>query len=223
MSRMKRAVVLAALGLCVLPGVAAAHQGNPNYRSVLRAVTPTVPGLKVQVLGYDSQMQLVNRSGRPVTIFGYQDEPYARVLADGTVQVNLRSPAYYLNEDVAGDTPVPASANPEAAPQWHMVDRTGKFVWHDHRMHWMAKGLPSQVHDKSVKTKIFDYQIPMSVGSKPGRVAGTLFWVGSPGGLPVGAIVALVIAVVLAVGLVVVVRSRRRERPPKAAPAQEAW
>jgi uncharacterized protein YcnI len=75
MSRMKRAAALAALGLCVLPGVAAAHQGNPNYRSVLRAVTPAVAGLKVQVLGYDNQMQLVNRSGRPVTIFGYQDPP----------------------------------------------------------------------------------------------------------------------------------------------------
>src|SRR5262245_61767326 len=210
MSRMKRAVALAALGLCVLPGVAAAHQGNPNYRSVLRAVTPSVPGLKVEVLGYDNQMQLVSRSGRPVTIFGYQDEPYARVLADGTVQVNRRSPAYYLNQDVAGDTPVPASADPKAAPHWQTVDKTGKFVWHDHRMHWMAKGLPSQVHDKSVKTKVFDYQIPMTVGSKPGRVAGTLFWVGSPGGVPTGAIVALVLVVVAAVGLVLVVRSRRR-------------
>jgi hypothetical protein len=90
-------------------------------------------------------------------------------------------------------------------------------------MHWMAKGLPSQVHDKSVKTKIFDYQIPMTVGAKPGRVTGTLFWVGSPGGVPTGAIVALVVVVVLAVGLVVVVRSRRRERSATAAPAQEAW
>jgi hypothetical protein len=223
MSRMMRAVALAAFGLCVLPGVAAAHQGNPNYRSVLRAVTPAVPGLQVQVLGYDNQMQLVNRSGRPVTIFGYQDEPYARVLGDGTVQVNLRSPAYYLDQDVAGTTPVPPSADPREAPQWHTVDKTGRFVWHDHRMHWMAKGLPSQVHDKSVKTKIFDYQIPMTVGAKPGRVTGTLFWVGSPGGVPTGAIVALVVVVVLAVGLVVVVRSRRRERSATAAPAQEAW
>jgi hypothetical protein len=223
MSRMKRAVALAACGLCVLPGVAAAHQGNPNYRSVLRAVTPAVSGLKVQVLGYDNQMQLVNRSGRPVTIFGYQDEPYARVLADGTVQVNLRSPAYYLNQDVEGTTPVPASADPKAAPQWRTVAKTGRFVWHDHRMHWMAKGLPSQVHDKGVKTKVFDYQIPMSVGSQPGRVAGTLFWVGSPGGVPAGAIVALVVVLVLAVGLVVLVRARRRERPTTAAPAQEAW
>jgi hypothetical protein len=111
MSRMMRAVALAAFGLCVLPGVAAAHQGNPNYRSVLRAVTPAVPGLQVQVLGSDNQMQLVNRSGRPVTIFGYQDEPYARVLGDGTVQVNLRSPAYYLDQDVAGTTPVSPAQN----------------------------------------------------------------------------------------------------------------
>ena len=38
---------------------------------------------------------------------GYDDKPYARVLADRTVQVNTNSPAYYLNDDRFGNATAP--------------------------------------------------------------------------------------------------------------------
>ena len=49
-----------------------------------------------------------NTSGKDVTILDYQDppKPYAQLLADGTVQVNTNSEAYYLNEDRLGETSV---------------------------------------------------------------------------------------------------------------------
>ena len=47
-----------------------------------------------------------------MTIFGYANEPYARVLADGTVQLNQRSPANYIDDDRFARAGVPASANP---------------------------------------------------------------------------------------------------------------
>ncbi len=227
--RMRRAVALAAMLLASAAAPAGAHQGNPNFRSVVRSVTPSVPGLQVQVLGFDNEMQLTNRTGRAVTIFGYNREPYARVLADGTVQENVRSPAVYLNEDRYGTTPVPPSAKPSLPPQWRTLDKTGRFVWHDHRMHWMAQSTPPIVHDTSRRTKVFDYAIPLRVGAGHGVVGGTLYWIGTPAGFPVAAVVSLVVVVLLAIGLVVVVR-RRRDRGERPAggdrsppPVREAW
>lgn len=228
MSRLRRAAGLAAVLLAAVAVPAGAHQGNPNFRSVVQQVTPTVPGLSVQVLGYDNQMQLTNRTGRTVVVYGYDSEPYARLLADGTVQVNQRSPALYLNEDRYGTTPVPPSAGPQFAPRWVTQDRVGRFIWHDHRMHWMAQTVPPKVRDASRRTTIFDYAIPLQVGAARGAIHGTLYWIGSPSGFPVAAIVSLVVLVLVAIGAVMVVRRRRAGgpgagAPREPAPAKEAW
>ena len=224
MSRSVRAALLAAALLAASAPSAGAHQGNPNYRSVLHGGTPA-PGVHVEVLGYDNELELVNSSSKPVVIYGYDDEPYARVLADGTVQVNQRSPALYLNEDRFGTTPVPPSASAKAAPQWKLQDKAGRFVWHDHRMHYMAKGVPAQVKDKAKKTKIFDYAIPIQVGSTGDMsLHGTLFWIGSGSGFPVGAVASLVVVALLGILAIALVRRRRRGEPTVTTrPAEEAW
>ena len=109
-----------------------------HYRSDITAVVPSVPGVSLQVLEFADRLLLTNHSGQTVTVYGYQGEPYARVLANGTVEINTRSPAYYLNQNFYGDVTVPASASPSATPQWTVVDRTGQLEWHDHRIHWMS-------------------------------------------------------------------------------------
>lgn len=202
-------VLVGAIATLVVAAPASAHQGNPNFRSILNAATPKVPGVSFSVIGYDSQYQLINKSSQPVTIFGYDGEPYARVLPDGSVEQNVLSPATYLNRDALGETPVPKSANAKAAPKWQVINKTGRFAWHDHRMHWMARTTPAKVKDKSKKTRVFNYTIPVSVGAKKGAIQGTLFWVGEPSKAPVGAIVGLVVFVALSATLVVVVRRRR--------------
>jgi hypothetical protein len=190
-------------------------------------VTPVAPGVKLQVLGYDSQFQLTNRSGKTVTVYGYAGEPYARILGDGTVQQNRLSPATYLNANDFITEAAPKFTNAKAPPQWKNVDKTSTFVWHDHRMHWMGTNLPPQVKNKHKKTRIFNYRIPLSVGSQKGQINGTLFWVGSPGGFPVGAIVSLIaVALVVFIGAIVIRRRRRApsggpQAPPK--PVEEAW
>jgi MYXO-CTERM domain-containing protein len=220
---LRRAPALAAAAAALLLSAApaaTAHQGNPNFRSIVDAVTPAVPGLKLQVLNYDDRFKLTNRSGRTVTVQGYNGEPYARVLADGTVEVNKSSPAYFLNDDRYADVKVPASADPEAAPQWSVVDRTGDLQWHDHRMHWMSKSLPPQVTDKSKRTKVFDYSIPLKVGGTPGAIKGTLVWQPPSSSAPVGMFVGLAVLGLLAIGGAALVRRRRAREPVETA---EAW
>jgi hypothetical protein len=212
MSRPLRAALCAMFLLAFIAEPAVAHE-TPKYQSVYGGIQPSTSGLEAQVLGFDNQYELIDRVGKTVVVYGYQGEPYGRVLPDGTVQVNVRSPAYYLNQDRFGTTSVPASANAKAPPLWKDQDKTGRFIWHDHRMHWMSQALPSQVKDQHKKTKIFNYSIPLSVNGKQAKLTGTLFWRGTPGGFPVGAIVALIAVVLGAVAFVIVVRRRRRSTP----------
>jgi hypothetical protein len=224
---LRRALALGVAATLILASAASAHQGNPNYRSIIDAVTPAVHGLNLQVLNYDDRFEMTNRTGQTITVQGYNGEPYARVLANGTVEVNKRSPAYYLNDDRYADVKVPASADPKAAPQWLVTDRTGILQWHDHRMHWMSQSLPPQVKDKAKRTKIFNYSIPLEVGSKPGAIKGTLVWQPEQSSAPIGMFVGLGILAVIAIGGVALVRRRRAGRdeveaaPPKA--GAEAW
>jgi MYXO-CTERM domain-containing protein len=218
---MRRALVLGAAVAMVSAQPAAAHQGNPSYRSVVDSVTPAVKGLTLRVLDYDDRFELTNRSGRTVTVQGYDGEPSARVLADGAVEVNERSPAYYLNDDRFAEAKVPASADAKAPPQWAVVDRTARLQWHDHRMHYMSRSLPPQVKDSSKRTKVFDYTIPLQVGDQRASVHGTLFWQPDEGGgAPVGMFAGLGALVLVAIGVVAMVRRRRSGEPMEGA---EAW
>ncbi len=176
---------IAALAL-PLPALAAttSESGSPindqgsnfNYRSNITHVTPSVPGLSLEVLEFADRLLLRNHTGKTVTVYGYQGEPYARVLADGTAEQNANSPATYLNTSFYGNVTVPASANPSASPHWVVVDRTGQFEWHDHRIHWMSPLTPPQVKDKRKRTLVFDWQVPIRVGATAGAVNGQLFW-----------------------------------------------
>ncbi len=252
---MSRRLTVAALGalMLALPGAAHAmgaaqsptsESENPisdqgssyHFRSQITAVQPSVSGVSLQVLEFADRLLLTNRSGQTVTVYGYQNEPYARVLANGTVELNTHSPAYYLNQNFYGNVKVPASASPETTPSWVVVDRTGQLEWHDHRIHWMSPSLPPQVKDQSKRTKIFDWQVPIAVGTRKGAVDGELFWTPESGSkTPLGAIIALVAVVLLGLLFVHFVRRRRSHQPPpprtasaatsttEASPPDEAW
>jgi rRNA processing protein Gar1 len=218
------AVLLALLTLLLAAPVALAHEGDPNYRSVVKGVTPPTEGVKFEILNFDDRVLLHNTSGKDVEIFGYEDEPYAQVKADGTVLVNTNSKAYYLNEDRQGQTSVPQDLSTE--PEWKELSKSGRFEWHDHRMHWMGEGDPPQLEDKSQETVIYDnWQIPIAVAGQKGEITGTLTWVPlDGGGLPLGAIFAFAgLIIVLAVAVIVVRRRRGEPTEDGGKEPAEAW
>jgi hypothetical protein len=181
---------------------------NFNYRSNITSITPQVPGLSLQVLEFADRLLLTNHTGKTVTIYGYSGEPYARVLANGTAEQNVRSPATYLNTNFYADVAVPPTANASAPPKWEVVDRTGQFEWHDHRIHWMSPVVPPEVKDKSKRTLIFNWQVPIQVGTDKGTVNGNLFW--TPENSKASVAVILLGAVIVVLGLLFVIFVRRR-------------
>jgi hypothetical protein len=233
MRRPSSSVLLAVVALAAAAPVATAHTGNPNFRSVVKAVTPPAPGVTLDVLSLDDRLQIVNRSSQTVVVDGYNEEPYLRIRPDGTVQVNRLSPATYLNQDRFGRKPTPAFADAKAAPQWQTVDKTGRYEWHDHRIHYMARGVPPQVKDPSVRTTVFGWKVPIAVGAKRGTIAGTLFWQPKDdSGPPVAAIAGFTALLVLGAGAILVTRRRRAaDRPDdedgaavgRSSTAGEAW
>ncbi len=247
-SRVSRRLIPAVLIACALAAAVSAtaaaatytssESGSPindqgsnyNYRSNITSITPDVRGLSVEVLEFADRLLLTNHTGQTVTIYGYQGEPYARVLANGTAEQNVRSPATYLDQNFYGDVTVPPVADPGAPPKWEVVDRTGQFEWHDHRIHWMSPLTPPEVKNKSKLTLIFDWLVPIEVGSRKGAIAGQLLWTPESSKAPTAAIVLGVLIVLAGLAFVLFVR-RRRARAPGAGgaggeppqPAKEAW
>jgi hypothetical protein len=211
--------------LCLLTASAAlGHEGNPDFRSEIDSVRPSVPGVSFEVLNYDADMELVDRDGHEVVIYGYEGEPFARILRDGTVQKNQRSPATYLNVDRFAEVPVPKSADAKAPPEWQTVDGSGTLRWHDHRMHYMAKSTPPRVKDESKRTKVFDYEIPLRIDGRKGAIDGTLFWVGPADTAKTPFLIVGAAIVGLGGAAVLIVRRRRGAQDgDDDPPAKEAW
>jgi hypothetical protein len=209
---------LIVLGLAV-PAPVLAHEGNPNFRS---EVSGAPPGVDASVLNFDDTLELDVREGTEVTVLGYEDEPYLRFLADGTVLVNERSPAAYLNDDRYADVEVPGDADPDAAPRWQEAAAQGRYGWHDHRIHYMARNTPPQVDDESVETHVFDWRVPIVVGGQREAVTGSLTWVGEDSG-PSAALLGALGAAVLGSFCFAVWRLRSRSRARDTGTQEEAW
>jgi hypothetical protein len=203
------ACTVAAAALLLAAPVALAHQGNPNYRSVVKAVTPQTSGIDASIINFDDAVLVHNTSGKDVVILDYKKQPYVEMKADGTVSVNTNSEAHYLNEDRQGESAVPKNLGTE--PKWEEVSKSGRYEWHDHRMHWMGAADPTNLTDKSKETVIYPkWEIPIQVAGTAGAISGTLTWVPlEEGGLPMGAIFGFAALIIVLAIAVVIVRRRR--------------
>ncbi|MGD0980919.1 MAG: hypothetical protein ABR946_05480 [Solirubrobacteraceae bacterium] len=233
-----RIAVAAAAVLLALPGAAAAKPisqtvsgqidaTNVHYRSTLVRVSPVVKGVSWRVIDLNDEIQLINRSNQTVTVYGYAGhQPYLRILASGSVELNENSPAYYQNQSFfAGGVAPPANATSSAPADWVTVAKTGAFTWHDHRIHFTSTAVPYEVHNVDKTTLVFHWTVPFQVGATPGTLYGKLVWIGEkPFTVPIGAIIAFVVILIASVLFVVVVRRRRAgDAGAPARPSREAW
>ena len=179
MNVVARALVLAAVGVVISASPAAADPPRPGaYDSEVTAVDPQVDTVSVEVVGGDSFLQLRVEPGTEVVVLGYDEEPFLRVLPDGTVEQNANSPATYLNEDRYAEAAIPPElAGPDAAdlePEWEPVGSGGTYAWHDHRIHWMAPNAPPAVE----RGGSFDWNgtVPLLVDGERVEVAGVIHY-----------------------------------------------
>ncbi|TNH30566.1 hypothetical protein FHG89_06720 [Micromonospora orduensis] len=163
---------------------AAAHGADaPNgtdYRTRATGVTPARPGLEVRVVEAGARLELTNRTGRPIEVLGYSGEPYLRIGPDGMYE-NSRSPATYLNRTLAGDTALPADADPAAPASWRRIADGDTARWHDQRALWQESAPPAAVRAAPEREhRVRDWSVPLRDGTDPLRIDGTLDWVPPP-------------------------------------------
>ncbi len=221
-ARLPRPVALALLAalaaaLALAPG-ASAHGGgkvSKSFLSTVVSIEPALVGLTAVIHERDDRIEMVNDTGRTLTVLGYENEPYIRFTPTG-VSVNMHSPAYYLNEERFGDVALPPEADAKSAPKWTQVTESTQYEWHDHRIHWMSTILPPAAQaDRTKQARIFDWKIPMRAdGGSTVAINGTLDYVPTKDGSNIGLIlgIALPVAIVLLAGAAttfLVVRRRR--------------
>jgi hypothetical protein len=178
---------LVVAGALVVPATPAfAHAADaPDataYRTTVTGITPAVPGLSVRTVEAGARLELTNRTGRAVEVLGYSGEPYLEIRPDGTYE-NVNSPATYLNQTLAGDSPVPATASPVVPPAWRRVSTSTTVRWHDQRIHWLGPGLPpAAAADPSRTHRLRDWTVPLRQEVTVFALRGTLDWVPPPVG-----------------------------------------
>lgn len=151
-------------------GPADAEVPAGDTESVVTAVLPHTPEVRVRVLGGDETVRLDVSPGHEVVIAGYQGEPYRRIDADGTVWENTRSPAVGANASrfsTGGGT----GADADAEPSWVAIGTGGSTEWHDHRTHWMVESIPVPGEPGDV---VFPWTIDLQVDGTPVQVQGEL-------------------------------------------------
>ena len=206
-----------AIATVALAAGAPAATAQMHYRSTIQNVAPQVAGLTVDSLSPVGHLRLVDRTGRTVVVYGYEREPFARVLADGRVQLNQHAPTVYLNRRAYGGVKVPAGVSASAPPDWRTVASNATLDWRDHRAQWTSPGLPPQVRDRSRETLIFAWTVPIAVGTQQGAIYGRLTWepatktgIRASSGVGATAAIAIGAAIVVALGVLALLGWRRR-------------
>jgi hypothetical protein len=138
-----------------------------------------VPGLTARTIEAGTQIELTNRTGRPITVLGYSGEPYLDLRPDGVYR-NTRSPATYLNQTLAGDTPVPPDAGPFQPPSWERISTGTVASWHDHRVHGQAAPSPAPLQGDPTRSTVRTWVIPLRDGTTHVEIRGTLDWPPAP-------------------------------------------
>ena len=186
------------------------------YHSRVTAIKPQMVGLSVEILGGDEKLQVTWTGEPPLVILGTQGEPMISLSPRG-VEVNQLSPSVFLSGDRYAQVPHPANVDPNAAPQWRLIDSSGSFSWYEHRAQWMDAERPPIVGDGTKAVTVFHWRVPALLGDRPVTIVGVLDWVPDPGAIradrsavssPLQSAAILLAAMALGAGIGVLVRRR---------------
>lgn len=182
--RLLVAVAAGLVGALAIGAPALAHGADApdgtDYRTEVTALTPALPGLTVRTIEAGARLELTNRTGRTIEVLGYAGEPYLEVRPDGVYE-NQNSPATYLNQTLAGDTELPANADPTLPPSWQRISTEPVVRWHDQRTHWLEESPPAQAQaDPTRSHRIRDWTVPLRDGVSSLELRGTLDWLPPP-------------------------------------------
>lgn len=199
-------VLTGLLAALAVAGPASAHVGGgaagSDFDGRILSVTPELPGVTVRILQFGDEFELVNDTATEVLVPGYSDEPYLRIGPDG-VWRNANSPATYLNLDRFGNASPPPQADADAEPDWVQVSTEPRYVWHDHRTHWMTENqLPPTVQaDPTRPHTVAEWTVPLRHGETEAEVAGVLTWEPPPSPALVWPVYAALALLAVAAGL----------------------
>ena len=209
--RIGRLLVAAALGAAAVVAAAAPAAAHTvggvdatTYRTEVGSVNPATEGLTVRSIDNGARLELTNSGRRDAVVEGYDGEPYLRVGPRGVYE-NARSPARFLNRVLRDPEAPPASADPDAPPEWVRVSTGTTARWHDHRAHWMGVEDPPIVRRApDAEHLVQRFTIAVRVGDREVQVRGDVRYIPGPSPWPW-----IAGAAVLAIGTVIGARTRR--------------
>jgi len=170
------------LMVATAPAALADAAGPTDYNTEIISIEPAASSIRVDMIGGDSFVSLEQLEPVEVVILGYQAEPYLRFSTDGTVYENRRSPAVWLNQERYSSEQAPSFASADARPEWYVVATDGRYVWHDHRSHWMS---PQQPPGAQPGDQILEGVIPIQIDGEEVTITVASFLLDDPSKLPV--------------------------------------
>lgn len=161
---------------------AAAHEINPNLRTVLDGVEPATPGLEAEVHdGIAAELTVRNRTGRTLVVLGVEAEPFLRIGPDGAFG-NVRSPTLYLTSDPEGLRRPPEEAGASAPPVWRRLSREPEWSWFEHRAHKTRLSVPPEVVRRNRRATVLRWEVDARLDGEPVRFLGHIEWLPPRGG-----------------------------------------
>jgi hypothetical protein len=204
MIRMRRIIVTVVIAAALLMAGATpawAHSvsgtGATNFKTTLKRVSPTLPGLHLKVIEAGSRVELSYTGTKTIYVLGYVDEQYLRIDKRGVFE-NRNSPATYINKTRNGVNPR-GDVDPRKKPVWEKISSGHVARWHDHRIHFMGGINPPAVRTQPGERHVIqdDWQVKVTDGTTTAVAHGSLVWVPGPSPAPM-----ILLALVLLVGLV---------------------
>jgi hypothetical protein len=166
---LRRSLVVAALGGGVLLAVAPsaeAHTRTEETTNIVSRITsaPLPTGVEMTVHTGGLLIEVKNRTETTLTLDGYEGEPYLRIGPEG-VERNRRSPATYINTARYGDVAMPQDVDAAATPEWIHVTDAPRYLWHDHRTHWMSTSPPRFVDAGPLRRTLMRTELVGTIGT----------------------------------------------------------